>query len=70
MYIRNFIPKIAQTAQTLQNKVKKDYKWSFSEEDALVVRRIQFLCRNLDLPKEEDNVILETDASESLGEQS
>lgn len=67
-YIRSFIPRIAQIAQTLQNKVKKDYKWSFTEEDALIVRKIQSQCKNLpklELPKEEDNVILETDASDS-----
>lgn len=67
-YIRAHIPRVAQLTQSLMQKVKKDFKWYFSKEDEEIEQKIKLLRKNLsklEYSKAVDNVILETDASDS-----
>jgi len=50
----------------LQQKLKKDVSWTRTTNDSKIVQNFKNMCKNLpvlNLPNEEDDLILETDAS-------
>ncbi|AFO54491.1 reverse transcriptase [Rose yellow vein virus] len=51
----------------LQKKLKKNYIWSWTEQDKQIVEQIKTICQNLpalELPKNGDKLVLTTDASD------
>jgi len=50
----------------LQQKLKKEVSWTWTPSDSKIVQNFKKMCKNLpvlNLPNEEDDLILETDAS-------
>nr|WNH14479.1 reverse transcriptase [Physostegia virginiana caulimovirus 2] len=65
-YAEAYIPKLASMRKPLQAKLKKDVIWNWSAEDTNYIKKIKKGLTNfpkLYLPKPEDFMILETDAS-------
>ena len=67
-YAEQFIKDLAKIRQPFQIKLKKNYIWDWTTDDTLQVQQIKEQCKNLpllQLPSDEDFLILETDASEN-----
>lgn len=67
-YASDFIKNLAELRKPFQKLLKKDKIFSFDKCLEDHVKKIKILCKNLpklQLPKEEDDLILETDASEN-----
>ena len=50
----------------MQQKLKKEVSWTWTPSDSYIVQNFKKMCKNLpvfNLPNEEDDLILETDAS-------
>jgi len=65
-YASDFVKDLAKLRKPLQQKLKKDVSWTWTANDSKVVQNFKKMCKNLpvlNLPNEEDNLILETDAS-------
>ncbi|CAA29527.1 unnamed protein product [Figwort mosaic virus] len=68
-YAETYIPKLAEIRKPLQVKLKKDVTWNWTQSDSDYVKKIK---KNLGsfpklyLPKPEDHLIIETDASDSF----
>ncbi|KAI3795216.1 hypothetical protein L1987_37865 [Smallanthus sonchifolius] len=61
-----YIPKLAELRKPLQVKLKKEYVWEWKQSDTDYIKKIKKNLTNfpkLYLPKEEDFLIIETDAS-------
>ena len=66
-YARPFLKELAQVARPLQKKVSSKVQWEWTEKDRKTVRKLKEMMNNLpvlELPRKEDYLILETDASE------
>jgi len=66
-YASDFIKNLAELRKPLQNLLKKDKVFTFDKNLENQVGKIKEYCKNLpklQLPKEKDDLILETDASE------
>lgn len=66
-YASDFIKNLAALRKPFQNLLKKDKVFSFDKNLESQIRKIKDYCKNLpklQLPKEKDDLILETDASE------
>jgi len=67
-YISNegFIKNLAAERKLLQQKLKKDSIWSWTEEDEVLITKLKYLCQDLPElyhPSNDDLIIIETDAS-------
>nr|WNO44364.1 Polymerase polyprotein [Dahlia mosaic virus] len=68
-YADSYIPKLAEKRKPLQVKLKKDQVWSWSQSDTDYIKKIKKGLINfpkLYLPKPEDSLIIETDASDNF----
>ncbi|AEL30041.1 polymerase polyprotein [Dahlia common mosaic virus] len=66
-YADSYIPKLAEKRKPLQVKLKKDQVWIWNQSDTDYVKKIKKGLVNfpkLYLPKKEDSLIIETDASD------
>ncbi|AAM53128.1 ORFV [Mirabilis mosaic virus] len=66
-YADSYIPKLAEKRKPLQVKLKKDQVWIWTQSDTDYVKKIKKGLINfpkLYLPKKEDSLIIETDASD------
>ena len=67
-YASDFIQNLAELRKPFQKLLKKDKIFSFDKTLEEHVRKMKNLCKDLpklQLPKEDDDLILETDASEN-----
>ena len=65
-YASDFIENLAQSRKPLQQKLRKEAKWSWSSQDTKIVKDLKILCKKLPvltLPTNDDDLVLETDAS-------
>lgn len=65
-YAEGYIKKLAEVRKPLQKYLKKDAKWNWSDADTAYVDKVKKHVKDLPVlyhPKEEDLMILETDAS-------
>ena len=65
-YASDFIKNLAKLRKPLQSKLKKEEVWTWSSQDTKIVRELKKCCMNLPvltLPNEDDELVLETDAS-------
>lgn len=65
-YAEGYIKKLAEIRKPLQKKLKKDNNWYWDDEDTEYVRKIKLKLKQfptLYQPKDDDPMILETDAS-------
>jgi len=63
---RLFIKDLAKLRKPLQQKLKKEVSWTWTSNDRKIVQNFKKMYKNLpvlNLPNEEDDLILETDAS-------
>ena len=68
-YGRDFLPKIAGLTTILSPKTSSKRAWKFSKDDENIVRQIKDLCKDLPPlhhPEENDEIILQTDASDNF----
>ncbi|XP_004289412.1 PREDICTED: enzymatic polyprotein-like [Fragaria vesca subsp. vesca] len=68
-YGRDFLPKIAGLTAMLSPKTSSKRTWKFTEDDEKIVKQIKDLCKNLPplhQPEENDEIILQTDASDNF----
>ncbi|KAL2479787.1 RNA-directed DNA polymerase [Abeliophyllum distichum] len=66
---KHVLQDLAKMRTPLQKKLKKDYKWNWSKEDSLYVRKIKSKLKNLPPlyhPHKDDKMIIETDASQEF----
>jgi hypothetical protein len=72
-HAEEFIQKLAEMRKPLQGKIKKDIKWEWTEKDTKYIDKIKSKIKTLPpmyIPKEEDQLIIETDVSQSYWEES
>jgi len=65
-YALNFIKDLAKLRKPLQRKLMKEISWIWTSSDTKIVQNFEKRCKNLyvlNLPNEENDFILETDAS-------
>ena len=65
-YASDFIKDLAKLRKPLQQKLKKEVSWIWTSNDTRIVQNFKKMCKNLpvlNLPNEENDLILETDAS-------
>jgi hypothetical protein len=67
-YISNegFLKNLAAERRLLQQKLKKDSIWSWTEEDEALITKLKYLCQDLPElyhPSDDDLIIIETVAS-------
>jgi len=65
-YASDFIKDLAKLRKPLQQKLKKEVSWIWTSNDTKIVQDFKKMCKNLlvlNLPNEEYDLILETDAS-------
>ncbi|ALD49090.1 ORF5 [Atractylodes mild mottle virus] len=68
-YASDYIPKLAQIRKPFQAKLKKDVTWSWTDSDTSLMIKIKKGLKSFPTlyhPKEEDNLIIECDASDSF----
>ena len=68
-YASNFICNLTEKRKELQKLLKKNNKYEFSKNLIVLVNKIKEQCKNLPfltVPFDEDNLILEIDASEEV----
>jgi len=66
IYASDFIKYLAKLRKLLQQTLKKDVSWTWTANDSKIVQNFKKMCKNLpvlNLPNEEDDLILETEAS-------
>lgn len=65
-YARTYIQGLAQSVKPLQSKLKKDLQWTWCDNDSDLVRKVKRKVKNLPalhLPEMDEQLIIETDAS-------
>jgi len=65
-YASDFIKDLDKPRKPLQRKLKKEVSWTWNSIDTKIVQNLKKPCKNLlvlHLPNEEDDLILETEAS-------
>jgi len=65
-YASDFIKNLAKLRKPLQQKLKKDVSWTWTANDSKIMQNFKKMCKNLpvlNLPNEEDDLVLETDVS-------
>jgi len=65
-YASDLIKDLAKLRKSLQQKLKKDVMWTWTTNNLKIVQKFKKICKNLpilNLSNEEDDLILETDAS-------
>ena len=65
-YTSYFIKDLIKLRKPLKQKLKKTGSWTWTTNDTKIVQNFKKMCKNLpvlNLPNEENDLLLETDAS-------